>query len=1162
MNIIEFFDFVNIFLAVFLSALVFGRDPTSKLNRIFVVSTLVSGFSAFCEYLRLSSGNLSWALFWLKASCLWMFFPFIFYQFVLVLTTNKYLSNKILNLAFLLPAVFIFVLHLFTNLLYKGIVHYWYGWNFVESENIFGQFIGLVFISTGLFSLILTYRYYIKLTNVKKKKQALSVILGLAIPLLGSSITQGILPNLGIETLPLNSIFFIIGTTFLSISILKYKTFLVKPLDVLKKLFASTRDYVIVFNDNKEILLSSNSFEKITCLKEEEIVGYKLNKFFKYGTTTSNINISDLVEREVEMNFETGRNEDIPISATISLIQSDVKNEKLYLLLGRDLRERKQSEEDLIKLQKELEYNVEKRTAELEKTNIDLQIEIRERKSIEAALIESEERYRNLFENSPIGIYRTTPDGKILISNPAVVKMLGYESFKELAQNNLEIEKYSGQENSRSEYKKIIERDGKVTGFIAKWQKKDGQEIYVRENAKCNYDEGGKPLYYEGTAEDISNQISALNSLKESEEKFRSLVENINEIYYVADSLGRIVYVSPNISSFTGYKAEEWIGSHAFKFVYENDIHRVIKFYIDNRKDKTLDASIEFRSMKRNGSIFWVEQITRFARDEKGNVVEYRNVTRDVTERKIAEEKLMLLAKAVESTGEGISITDLNNNILFVNKAFKDIYGYNDEELIGQNIKLVRSENNPDHLIENIGISTLSSGWFGKLINKKKNGIEFPILLSTSSVYNDKGEPFALVGITRDITEQSIAEKELEEYRNQLEELVEERTKKLDDVNKQLKKEIEKQKLAESQIQDQLTFLQALLDTIPNPIFIRDWKKHYTGCNKAFEAFHGVRREDIIGKTIFDVLPRQIVKYVDEKDDLLLETTNEQNYETKAYDSHGGVHDVIVYKAPFKKADETLAGMVGIILDITEIKKLQSKILNTLVKEKELNELKSKFISVASHEFRTPLTSILASADLLEMYGRKWTEEKYSVYIKNIQNAVEYMNELINDVSFVNKSDSDKIKLRPEEGNLYELAKSIFDNIKISASKDTKLIFEYNIDQKVFKIDGKLITQILTNLLSNAVKYSPDGGSVILTIGKEDDFILLEVSDNGIGIAEEDQKNLFEPFHRGINVGTIQGTGLGLSIIKKSAELHGGRLEVQSKLNEGTKVKVLLNCER
>jgi PAS domain S-box-containing protein len=439
-----------------------------------------------------------------------------------------------------------------------------------------------------------------------------------------------------------------------------------------------------------------------------------------------------------------------------------------------------------------------------------------------------------------------------------------------------------------------------------------------------------------------------------------------------------------------------------------------------------------------------------------------------------------------------------------------------------------------------------------------KSGKEIEIIVTTAPI-NYMGET-ATMAILTDITEHRKVEKQLEEYKTHLENLVVERTQKLDNVNRLLKEEIEKLKIAEENIQNQVSFLNILLDTIPNPIVIRNAQKRYTGCNKSFEDFYGLKKEDIIGKTVYDINPYEIAKATDEWDDKLLETKNALNYEIITYDYKGNPHDTLVYKGTFSKADGTLGGMVGVILDITEIKKLQKDILKALNKEKELNELKSRFISVASHEFRTPLTSILAAADLLELYGRKWPNEKYYEYLKNIQNAVVYMNELINDVLTVNKSESEKIKFNPGKINLYESLNGILESAKLSAPENISFIFSYRPEEKIFNLDIKLITQILTNLLSNSVKYSPKGGNIKMEVTKGKDCLLFSVSDEGIGIPEEDQKLLFEPFHRGQNVGAISGTGLGLSIVKRSTEIHHGMFSLNSTLGKGTKIVITIPC--
>ncbi|MDR3627256.1 MAG: PAS domain S-box protein, partial [Ignavibacteriaceae bacterium] len=1487
MNVFAFFDLLNIILAVFLCSLVYFRDPSGKLNKYFIIITLVSAYCALCEFFRLITPEQEWAIFWSKASFLWPFLPFIFYQFILVQTESKLYSNKLLNLLFFLPGLFIVLLHLFTNLLYQDIVHQWYGWEYKDNINIYAVFVAVFFAVAGILSVTIAINYFIKQNNERKRKQSFNTILGFSIPVLGGMITKGILPQFDINTPPLMASFYLIGSIFLAISILKYKSFQINPFDIIKRMFATSPDYLLIYNNNREVILASNSFFKCTAYTEDEIVGRKLNSFFRYGNHPEDPGSTERIGQEVEMEIITKDNATIPVSVTSSVMQYYGKKGNFYLLLGRDLSERKRFEKQLIQFKIELEEKIKIRTAELAKSNIDLHMEIRERRNIENTLKESEKRYRDLFENSPIGIYRVTPHGKFLMANPVLAKMLGYESAEELKAQYFN-EGRNRNIYARQEVREKLDTEGSITGLITKWKKKDGTEIFIKENAASIRDENENLLYYEGTIEDISEQVKATNALKESEEKFRSLseqspnlifiyqynkvvyinkkcievlgyneeyflspnfswknllsadslkradlletrvrsgenlttgeysfqkqdgqiiegiisfnninyiggpailgiltdityrvtaenalkeseerfrnlIENINEIYHIADSEGRTIYASPNIYNFTGYPVKDWMGKKVLKFVYEEDLKRVLRFYIENRNKRTLDASIEFRSVKKDGTIFWVEQITRFVRDNYGRIIEYRSVTRDITKRKITDEKLQLLAQAVKSSSDGISISDLNNNLLFVNDAFMKIYGYTESELIGKNIEIVRSSNSPDSLSEELIAATNKGGWHGELINKRKDKTEFPIFLSTSTVIDDKGNPYAFVGITRDIserkkfekairesenryrnlfnnsplgiyrttpdgrillanpaiikmlgynslqelvrrdlekegygeysskrsdfkneiekygevkgievewikkdgstiilrenakcvkdennnvlyydgtvediteqvnalnalkeseekfrtlsekspnvilivknghiiyinekclevlglekeyftsssfswenimthesfkraaakfgtkfteyspepgeytilhksgkeieiivtttpinylgetatmailtdiTEHRKVEKQLEEYKTHLENLVVERTQKLDNVNKLLKEEIDKLKIAEESIQDQVSFLNILLDTIPNPIFIRDAQKHYTGCNKAFEEFHGIKKENILGKTVYECNTYEVAKAVDEWDDKLLSSRKAQNYEITTYDGEGNRHDVLVYKGFFNKADGTLGGMVGVILDISEIKKLQKEILKALDKEKELNELKSRFISVASHEFRTPLTSILAAADLLELYGRKWSSEKYYEYLKNIQNAVVYMNELINDVLTVNKSESEKIKFNPGKVNLYELLNGILDNAKLSAPGNISFIFDYSVEDKIFNLDSKLIMQILTNLLSNSIKYSPKGGNIKMEVTKGNDCLSFSVSDEGIGIPDEDQKLLFEP---------------------------------------------------
>ena len=221
-------------------------------------------------------------------------------------------------------------------------------------------------------------------------------------------------------------------------------------------------------------------------------------------------------------------------------------------------------------------------------------------------------------------------------------------------------------------------------------------------------------------------------------------------------------------------------------------------------------------------------------------------------------------------------------------------------------------------------------------------------------------------------------------------------------------------------------------------------------------------------------------------------------------------------------------------------------------KAKQLDEFKSRFISTSSHEFRTPLTTILTSSELLLMVGRSLNEEKYLEHIIKIQNAVMYITSLLDDMLAINNAESGKWKFNPSRINLYNFCVKLIDAASNDATPQHSINFNFNLNDHYAIVDDKLLQLILSNLLSNAIKYSPKGGEVTLTVNRVGFKIEFIVKDNGIGIPQQDQKKLFEIFFRSQNTGNIKGTGLGLSIVKRSVESHGGEVKFKSKLNEGS----------
>jgi PAS domain S-box-containing protein len=221
-------------------------------------------------------------------------------------------------------------------------------------------------------------------------------------------------------------------------------------------------------------------------------------------------------------------------------------------------------------------------------------------------------------------------------------------------------------------------------------------------------------------------------------------------------------------------------------------------------------------------------------------------------------------------------------------------------------------------------------------------------------------------------------------------------------------------------------------------------------------------------------------------------------------------------------------------------------------KEKQLEDLKLRFLSTSSHEFRTPLTTILTSSEVLLMIGRTLNETRYVDYIIQIQNAVVYMTSLLDDILTMNKTEVGKWKFCPAKIDLYDFSCKIIEEIRNISTRSHRFDFQYKMNNKYAIVDNKLLHHILSNLLSNAVKYSPNGGKITFKVRSIKSEIEFTISDNGIGVAQKDHNKLFETFYRGDNTGSIEGTGLGLSIVKRCVDSHGGRISFKSRLNKGT----------
>ncbi len=241
---------------------------------------------------------------------------------------------------------------------------------------------------------------------------------------------------------------------------------------------------------------------------------------------------------------------------------------------------------------------------------------------------------------------------------------------------------------------------------------------------------------------------------------------------------------------------------------------------------------------------------------------------------------------------------------------------------------------------------------------------------------------------------------------------------------------------------------------------------------------------------------------------------------------------------------------------VSELEKAKAEVSNSLEKERELNQLKSRFVSMASHEFRTPLSSVQLSASLINKYLEKPDMDSVVKHTGRIKSAVQLLNGILNDFLSLEKLEAGIVVVNKQLINIVHLGEEISEEMQMICKKNQHIVYQHTGVEAEFEFDPHLLKSSIINLVSNAIKYSGEDTFIEFNTEINKDECIICVKDNGIGIPKEDQKNLFEPFFRAHNTGNIPGTGLGLNIVKRYIALMGGTMGCQSAMNEGTIFKM------
>ncbi|HEY9168342.1 MAG TPA: CHASE domain-containing protein [Lutibacter sp.] len=415
--------------------------------------------------------------------------------------------------------------------------------------------------------------------------------------------------------------------------------------------------------------------------------------------------------------------------------------------------------------------------------------DITESKLAAEKLYLSREQYKNLFENSPLGIYQTKPDGTILKANPALLKMLEYGSLSELQKRNLKKEGYSDQSSvSRQQFVKMIEKDGFVNGLEEIWETQTGKNIPVREYARVMYGKNGEILFYEGTVEDITERKKAedkiLNLNKNLEvkvhERTLELQQTKNRLEYLLTSSPVVIYTSsaepPFKATFIGDNVKQMVGYEAKQFL-EDPNFWASKIHPDDVKQVFSEFphlyeagkyTNEYRFLLNDGTYAWMHNEFLIVKDRNGNPTELLGYWKDITKRKENEDKLHETLKEVTdykialNESSIVAITDHSGIIIYANDNFCKISQYERSELIGQDHRIVNSGFHPKEFFQDLWL-TIGKGktWKGEIRNKAKDGSFYWVATTIVPFLDSKGKPYQYVVIRTDITNRILIEEAL-----------------------------------------------------------------------------------------------------------------------------------------------------------------------------------------------------------------------------------------------------------------------------------------------------------------------------------------------------------------------------------------------------------------
>lgn len=798
----------------------------------------------------------------------------------------------------------------------------------------------------------------------------------------------------------------------------------------------------------------------------------------------------------------------------------------LVLAITQDITERKQAEFALRQLMKELEQRVAERTIELSEANHRLQKELFHRERIERALQESELKFHAVFDQSRLFIGLLQPDGTIFEVNQRPYELT--EKMGEAFVGRLFWELAIWGQDKQSQMKAVIERAlaGEIVCFEMNIHTQDGGLLRMPDGnivahdirVKAVKNAAGQVMFLTVEGWDISDRKQIEATLRESEERFRSAFENAAIGMALVGIDGRWLRVNQALCEIVGYSNQELLETDFQTITHPDDLTTDLNYVHQLLNNEIHTYQMEKRYFHKQGHIVWVLLSVSLVRDLQNQPLYFISQIQDISKRKQAEAALKLseerLQFALEASRDGLWDWNIETGEVYHSPRYLEMLGYDTRETgeLGINIQsweqLIHPDDRP-YVLEHLNAHLQDAA--------TQYALDYRVFTKTGEwkwvsdhgkvVARDaQGQPLRMTGTYRDISERKQAEANL--------------------------------KASEARFR-------SLSEASPIGVFMADAE----GQN----VYTNPRAQEICGYSFEEALGDGWRRFV-HPDDL---KTVLEGWTSDALKQDGSVYEEIRYVGkdgtvhhygrvqivPILESDGTPIAYMGTIEDITQ--------------QREINRMKTEFISVVSHELRTPLTSMQAALDLLAEKIIDPASEEGETIIQIANNGVEHLVRLVNDILDLERLDSGKVRLEKRPYNTAQLMATAVAQMQGMANQAGVML---HATSEAFEIiaDPDCLLQVLTNLLSNAIKFSPAGSTVWLSVESQPEneaaFLRFAVRDQGRGIPARQLETIFERFQQVDTSDSREkgGTGLGLAICRTIVEQHGGRIWVESRLGQGS----------